>query len=131
MKPPKKQRKPRALKPGEALFAAESIKPGLSKVEAARRAGLDYVPQGEHVARYRQELIRKQMTLADISTERTPRTTWNGPAGNALPPGRAARAGRERRCLSSPGWPVALGGPCRARRAVGVVQTSGPPKGRT
>lgn len=71
MKLPKKPRKSRVLRPGEAKFVAESIKPGLSKVEAARRAGLDYVPQGAHVARYRQELIRKQMTLADISTERT------------------------------------------------------------
>jgi hypothetical protein len=70
MKPPKKPRKPRALKPGEALFAAESIKPGLSKVEAARRAGLDYVPQGAHVVRYRDELLQKQLVMADITVER-------------------------------------------------------------
>jgi hypothetical protein len=69
-KTPKKPRKSRALKPGEALFAAESIKPGLSKVEAARRAGLDYVPQGAHVVRFRQELLNKQLTMADVTVER-------------------------------------------------------------
>src|SRR5271154_4950676 len=65
----KKTRKRRELKPGEAAFIAESIKPGLSKVEAARRAGLDYVPGGAHIKKYRQELISRQLTAADATVE--------------------------------------------------------------
>jgi hypothetical protein len=69
--PKKKSRRPRSLKPGEALYAAESIKPGVSKVEASRRAGLDCVPQGAHVRRFREKLIDEQKEEAGISAART------------------------------------------------------------
>ena len=68
---PKKRRKPKPLRPGEARFVAESLKPGLSKVEAARRAGLDYVPNGPKVERFREELLESEKARAIVSVERT------------------------------------------------------------
>ena len=64
-----KPRKERELRPSEATFVAESLKPGMSKVEAARRAGLDSVPHGRRVSRYRDELIARQLTAADATVE--------------------------------------------------------------
>lgn len=66
----KKRRKPRQLKPGEAEYAGYSILPGVSKVEAARRAKLDYVPSGAHVERFRQEVVQRGMAVADLTAER-------------------------------------------------------------
>jgi phage terminase small subunit len=60
---------PFGLKPNEALYAAESLKPGISKVQAAKNAGLDYVPKGVAIVRARKELIERQLTAADATVE--------------------------------------------------------------
>jgi hypothetical protein len=89
------KREPHGLKPGEALYAAESLKPGITKAEAARAAGLDFVPNGAAVTRYRAELIQKQLEAADVTAERTlreiarvayfdPRRLFDG-RGNLVP----------------------------------------------
>jgi hypothetical protein len=67
---PKKKQRRHALRPGEAKYIAESLKPGVSKVQAARAAGLDYVPRGDRVDGPRRELIRKELTLQDITIEK-------------------------------------------------------------
>jgi hypothetical protein len=66
-----KAREPYKLKPNEAIFVAESLKPGVSKARAAQAAGLDYIPQGKNIRKYRSDLIQKQLEAADVTTERT------------------------------------------------------------
>jgi hypothetical protein len=66
----RKRIKGEALDPKEARYAAELIKPGVTKVEAARRAGLDYVPKRPRVQRAVQTLVRQQLTVAQITAER-------------------------------------------------------------
>lgn len=65
----KKPRRPRTLKSGEAEYLAEVSKPGVSKVDAARKARLHRVPGG-HVERVRREIIACQLKAAEITIER-------------------------------------------------------------
>jgi hypothetical protein len=67
---PKRKRVVNGLKPGEAIYVAESLKPGITRAQAARNAGLEFVPSGKMVKQYREELLRKQLELADITAER-------------------------------------------------------------
>jgi len=62
---------PYKLRPGEAAFVAESLKPGTTKAEAARRAGLDYVPSSKGVVEARLSVLQKALTTAEVTTERT------------------------------------------------------------
>lgn len=66
----KKSKKAAALRPGELLYAANSLKPGITRVQAAREAGLDYVPSGARITAARQELVYRQLELADITAEK-------------------------------------------------------------
>ena len=60
----------KGLNPGHPEYVVESMKPGVTKREAAKRAGLASVPNGKAVNRFRRALVQKQITAAEITAER-------------------------------------------------------------
>jgi hypothetical protein len=66
----RKKRQQRRLKIGEPQFVAEVMKPGVSPVEAAMKAGLTYVPRGKFIEEAKDAMVERCMTAASITAER-------------------------------------------------------------
>lgn len=65
-----KSRRKKAITPSEAAYVGERLKPGTSKVKAARAAGLTRVPSRPIVQETLQKELRKQMSLSQLTAER-------------------------------------------------------------
>jgi Terminase small subunit len=66
----KKPKRKRLSRTGEALYAAETLKPGVTRVDAALKAGLDYVPNGKRIQEIRERLVQTEFNAAGLTTER-------------------------------------------------------------
>ena len=65
----KRSRRGKKLNPREMHYVVESLKPGVSRVEASRRAGLDRIPQGKGVDEYRTHLLRRALQVGDATAD--------------------------------------------------------------